>query len=238
VQVFADQYPYEASSTGLREALVPAGGAVSEPVVRENLRRRGGPDAIVIASFKPDRSLEGKSLSQIAEARGVSPERAAAEMIERGSASIVSFNMSEQDIRHIMTRPYTMASSDGDLVAPGEGKPHPRNNGAFARRLAVYVRERHVVDLESAIRSMTSLAASVFGMKDRGVIREGGVADLAIFDSTRVKDTATYEDPHKMAEGMSYVLVNGVVVLNEGRFTDALPGRVLRNQRHAPETPK
>ena len=232
VQVFADQYPYEASSTGLREALVPAGRAVSEPVVRENLRRRGGPDAIVIASFKPDRSLEGKSLSQIAEARGVSPERAATEMIERGSASIVSFNMSEQDIRHIMTRPYTMASSDGGLVAPGEGKPHPRNNGAFARRLAVYVRERHVVDLEFAIRSMTSLAASVFGLKDRGVIREGSVADLAIFDPARVKDTATYEDPHKMAEGMSYVLVNGVVLLNEAAFTDKLPGKVLRNERH------
>jgi N-acyl-D-amino-acid deacylase len=228
VQVFADQYPYEASSTSLRAALVPGGAGPTESVVRENLRRRGGADAIVIAFYKPDPALEGRSLRQIGQARGVTPEAAAMELMSRGSASIVSFNMSEADIRHIMTRPYTMASSDGGLVPAGEGKPHPRNNGAFARRLGVYVRERQVVGLEFAIRSMTSLPATVFGMRDRGVIREGAFADLAIFDPARVKDTATYAEPHALAEGMSHVLVNGALVLREGRFTDALPGRVLR----------
>ena len=228
VQVFADQYPYEASSTSLRAALVPGGGEVSEPVVRENLRRRGGADAIVIAFYSTDRSLEGKSLRQIAAARNVSPESAAMDLIGHGGASIVSFNMSEPDIRHILTRPYTMASSDGDLVAMAEGKPHPRAYGAFARRLAVYVRERQVVGLEFAIRSMTSLPAAVFGLNGRGVIREGAIADIAIFDPARVKDVATYADPHHLAEGMSFVLVNGVVVLSDGRFTDALPGKVLR----------
>jgi N-acyl-D-amino-acid deacylase len=228
VQVFADQYPYEASSTSLRAALVPGGGEVTEPVVRENLRRRGGADAIFIAFYSTDRSLEGRSLRQIAAARNVSPESAAMDLIEHGSASIVSFNMSEPDIRHILTRPYTMASSDGDLVAMTEGKPHPRAYGAFARRLAVYVRERQVVGLEFAIRSMTSLPAAVFGLNGRGVIREGAIADIAIFDPARVKDVATYADPHHLAEGMSFVLVNGVVVLSDGRFTDALPGKVLR----------
>jgi N-acyl-D-amino-acid deacylase len=228
VQVFADQYPYDASSTSLRAALVPGGGELNEAVVRENLRRRGGADSIVIAFHKADPSLEGKSLRQIAAARNVSPENAAMDVIAHGGASIVSFNMSEADIRHIMTRPYTMASSDGMLVGMNEGKPHPRSYGAFARRLAVYVRERQVVGLEFAIRSMTSLPAAVFGISGRGVIREGAFADLAIFDPARVRDVATYADPHHLAEGMSFVLVNGVVVVNDGKFTDAMPGRVLR----------
>ena len=228
VSVFADQYPYEASSTSLRAALVPGGRQANETVVRENLRRRGGAPSIVIASYKADRSLAGQSLEQIAKSRGMSPESAALDLLARGDASIVSFNMSEVDIRQIMTRPYTMASSDGGLVLPSDGKPHPRNNGAFARRLGVYVRERQVVSLEFAVRSMTGLPARVFAFRDRGVIREGALADLVIFDPDRVKDTATYAAPHGLAEGMSHVLVNGVVVLEDGRFVDALAGKVLR----------
>jgi N-acyl-D-amino-acid deacylase len=230
VQVFADQYPYEASSTSLRAALLPGGVPPTEAVVRENIRRRGGPDSIRIALYKADPSVEGKTLAEIAAARKASPEEMAMEMISRGSASIVSFNMSEDDIRQIMRRPYTMASSDGGLTLPGEGRPHPRDYGAFARRLAVYVRERNVIDLEFAIRSMTSLPALVFGMKDRGAIREGSFADIAIFDPARIRDTATYASPQRLAEGMAYVLVNGVVVLDDGRFSEALPGRVLRRQ--------
>jgi N-acyl-D-aspartate/D-glutamate deacylase len=196
--------------------------------VRENLRRRGGASAIQIAFYRPDPSLQGKTLADIAKARNMAPEAAALDLMSRGTASIVSFNMSENDIRHIMTRPYTMASSDGGLVLATEGQPHPRDYGAFARRLAVYVRERKVVSLEFAIRSMTSLPAAVFGIKDRGVLREGAFADIAIFDPARVQDKATYTDPHHLAEGMSHVLVNGVLVMDSRTFTDALPGRVLR----------
>jgi N-acyl-D-aspartate/D-glutamate deacylase len=250
VQVFADQYAYEASSTSLRAALLPGGIEVPtaeqlskadnvvtpaersarqslEATVRENIRRRGGATAIQIASYRPDPSLEGKHLAQIADLRTTSPERTALEMIASGGASIVSFNMSESDIEHIMQRPYTMTSSDGGLVPVGAGKPHPRNNGAFARKLAVYVRERHIIDLESAIRSMTSLPATVFGIKDRGVIREGAVADIAVFDLAKIRDRATYTDPHQLADGMSYVLVNGVVVIDNDTFTTAMPGKVL-----------
>ena len=232
IQVFADQYPYEASSTSLQAALLPLGVPLqgSEAILRENLRRRGGPDAVQIAFCKSDPSLEGKTLAEIAKARGTTPEAAAADILSRGGASIVSFNMSEGDIRHIMTRPYTMASSDGGLVLPTEGRPHPRDYGAFARRLNVYVRERQVVSLEFAIRSMTSLPATVFGLPDRGAIREGAAADIAIFDPAAVRDVATYTDPHHLAEGMSYVLVNGVVVVDDGKFTSALPGKVLRQQ--------
>jgi N-acyl-D-amino-acid deacylase len=229
VSVFADQYPYEASSTSLRAALLPGGAELSDQaMLRENLRRRGGPEAIRIASFAPDRTIEGKSLAEIAAARGVAADAAATEILKRGSPSIVSFNMSEDDIRHIMTRPYTMASSDGGLVMAGSGMPHPRNNGAFVRRLAVYVRERGVVGLEFAIRSMTSLPATVFGLQDRGVIRPGAIADLAIFDLAALKDNATYAEPHKTAEGMTWVFVNGVPIVARGAFSDALPGKVLR----------
>jgi N-acyl-D-amino-acid deacylase len=231
VQVFADQYAYEASSTSLGAALTPGGVKPTLDVVRENLRRRGGAAAVQIAFHKADRSIEGKTLETIAKARSISPEQAALDILAKGGASIVSFNMSEADIAHIMQKPYTMTSSDGGLGAMGEGMPHPRNNGAFARKLSLYVRERGVVDLETAIRSMTSLPAAVFGLGDRGVVREGAVADIAVFDPARVRDRATYTDPHHFAEGMDYVLVNGVIVLANGKFTEALPGKVLSKVR-------
>ncbi|HET7694832.1 MAG TPA: D-aminoacylase [Vicinamibacterales bacterium] len=228
VQVFADQYPYEASSTNLRAALAPGGVEPTEAVVTENLRRRNGPDAVLIAQFAEDRTLAGKTLTEIARLKGISPVQAAIAMIRAGGASIVSFNMSEPDIEAIMKAPFTMASSDGGLPTPGVGQPHPRDYGAFARRLAVYVRERKVVPLEFAIRSMTSLPAAVFGIPDRGAIRPGAIADVVIFDPARVRDAATYTAPQALAEGMSDVLVNGVPVLLDGRFTDASPGRVLK----------
>ena len=253
VQVFADQYPYEASSTSLRAALLPDGVALptveqlektlanpddrspvlatAERIATENLRRRGGPAAILIAHYRPDPSLEGKTLEQIAAARKQPPVLTALDLIARQSPSIVSFNMSEEDIAHFMRQPYTMTSTDGGLLAMGEGKPHPRNYGSFPRKLQQYVRERGIVTLEHAIRSMTSLPAWVFRLKDRGVIREGAVADLVIFDPAKVVERSTYTDPHQLAEGVDSVLVNGVVVRDEGKFTDALPGKVLRKER-------
>jgi N-acyl-D-amino-acid deacylase len=110
------------------------------------------------------------------------------------------------------------------------GKPHPRNYGAFARKLSLYARDRRTISLEEAIRSMTSLLAAVFGMTDRGRIREGAAADLAIFDPAKIVERSTYTDPHHLAEGMAYVVVNGQVVLDDGKFTSALPGQVLRKR--------
>ena len=246
VEVYADQYPYEASSTGLSAALVPrwaqVGGAdalkrrLADPETRtaivgemqENLSRRGGAETIVVAFYRSDPLLEGQTLAKIAETRGRPAVETALELIARGRVSIISFNMSEHDIAHIMQQPYTMTSSDGGLVSMGDGQPHPRNYGAFARKLARYVREREVVPLEFAVRSMTSLPASVFRLRDRGVLRVGAWADVVIFDPATVWDRATYSDPHQLAEGIDTVIVNGIVVRNEGRFTTARPGRVLR----------
>lgn len=246
VRVFADQYAYEASSTSLAAAVLPSwaleGGG--EEVrgrlrddslrprllegVRENIQRRGGADAIQVAHYDPDRTLEGRTLGAIAAARGRDAAETAIDLLREGSVSIVSFNMSEPDIVHIMRQPWTMTSSDGGLVAMGEGVPHPRNYGAFPRKLARYVRERGVLTIEQAVRSMTGLPAEVFGLEGRGVLREGHAADLVMFDLDRVRDTASYTNPHQLAEGMAWVFVNGAAVIEDGAFTDARPGRVLR----------
>lgn len=246
VQVFADQYPYTASATGLDAALLPrwsqAGGRDSlmarlarpEDMARireamvDNLARRGGAHRIQFRRFRPDPSIEGKLLSEVAAAWGKDPLDAALDIIRKGSAGIVSYNMADSDVETLMVQPWTMTSSDGDLVPWMEGVPHPRSYGAFPRKLAVYVRERGVVTLEEAVRSMTSLPALVYGMKDRGVLREGAAADVVIFDLDRIRDTATFTEPHALAEGMVWVFVNGEAAVRAGDFTGALGGRVLR----------
>jgi N-acyl-D-amino-acid deacylase len=242
VDVYADQYAYDASSTSLSAALMPGISAAAArdaladaarrdaclTTVKENIRRRGGPHSIAIASGRGATDLEGWRLDDIAKTRGVSPEQAAADIVIAGGASIVSFNMSEADIEAIMREPWTMASSDGGLSLPGPSLPHPRDAGAFARRLAVYVRERGVISLDHAIRTMTSLPAAVFGISDRGQLREGAFADVLIFDPAHVVDRATYEKPRELAEGMDWVIVNGVPARREGVFTGARSGKVLK----------
>jgi N-acyl-D-aspartate/D-glutamate deacylase len=246
VQVFADQYPYTASATGLEAALMPrwaqAGGrdamlsrmANPDTMARiragmvDGLTRRGGADRIQFRRFTADPSIEGRLLSDLAAERGQDPIDTAADLIREGGPSIVSYNMLDDDVETLMRQPWTMTSSDGDLVPMGEGVPHPRTYGAFARKIRLYVNEKGTVSLEDAIRSMTSLPAAVFGMPDRGVLREGAAADIAVFDLDRVRDVATYTDPHHYSEGMVHVLVNGVPAIRDGRFTGRRAGDVLQ----------
>jgi len=248
VQVYADQYPYEASGTGLSAALVPRWAQVDgreefarrlagtdreriKRAIDENIARRGGPDTLVISDYAPNHALEGKSLATIAAERGVTPVDLVVALLEKGDGGLVSFNMSERDIAHIMRQPWTMTCTDGDLTAPGQGKPHPRGYGAFARKLAVYARDREVITLADAVRSMTSLPAQVFGLTNRGVIRPGARADVVIFEPARIRDTATYDSPQRLAEGVRDVLVNGVLTIDNGRPTSATPGRAVRPGR-------
>ena len=246
VEVFADQYPYEASSTSLAAALVPrwaqAGGTaafkarVADPAqrprivaeMRENLARRGGAARIQVASYGLDRTLDGKTLAQIAAARNADAVETALALLDKGGVSIVSFNMLDEDIERLMRQPWTMTSSDGALIAFGSGMPHPRGNGAFSRKIRKYVVEDHVLALPAAIRSMTSLPATVFNLPDRGILRPGAFADVVVFDLAKVYDRATYENPHQMSEGMVDVLVNGKLAVRDGKFTNAHDGRVLR----------
>ena len=248
VQVYADQYPYEASSTSLVAALVPRWAEVGGRAemlkrlhgpdrqkladeIRDNIERRGGPASLVIARFAPDPSIEGKSLAELAASDGKPPDETALSLIDRGDVGVVSFNMNETDIEQIMRKPYTMTCTDGDLVHMGEGKPHPRAYGTFPHKLRVYVRERGVIDWPFAIRSMTSLPATVFGMKGRGMLEPGAWADILVFDPDKVRDVATYLDPHHLSEGMVYVLVNGELTIDKGQFTNKLPGRIVTPER-------
>lgn len=248
VRVFADQYPYEASGTGIVGALVPRWAQVGgrevmirritgelrgkvRDEVKANLARRGGANTFLIAEYAPDTSIEGKRLSDLAAAAGLEPEEYALTLLEKGDAGLVSFNMAEDDIALIMRQSWTMTCTDGDLQPMTEGKPHPRAYGAFPRKLERYVRERRVVDLAFAVRSMTALAAEVFGIRDRGVVRAGAFADLLVFDLAAVKERSTYEDPHQLAEGLDTIVVNGRLARDRGRFTGALAGRVLRFDR-------
>ena len=250
VEVFADQYPYEASGTSIVGALVPRWALAGEtmpgmpsplenrldnPQERARLRaemlvaleRRGGADTLLLSRHRADTSLEGRYLSDLAEEWGLEPIDAALRLLDEGGAGLVSFNMSEEDIAHIMSREWTMGSSDGGLVPAGEGRPHPRFYGAFPRRIARYVRELGVLTLAEAVRGMTSLPATVFRMHDRGQVAPGRIADLLVVDVDRFRDVATYENPHALAEGIVHALVAGVFAIEDGEATGAFAGQLL-----------
>ncbi len=259
VDVTIDQYPYTASSTFLT-ILFPAwslaGGAEAlagrlrdhgDPgdrerirlAVRENLevdRGGGSPDNVVIADCEWDPSLEGKSLGDILRERGLpvttdAGATLALELQEKGGFLGVFHAMHEDDVRRIMLHPRTMIASDGGIVAPGEGVPHPRNYGTFARVFSLYVREAGLLSFAEAVRKMTSLPAGRLGMTDRGVLEEGAVADIAVLDPEAVEAPAGFGDPHRYATGARHVLVSGVLVLEDGEVTGARPGRALRRGR-------
>ena len=252
VDVTIDQYPYTASQTSIT-AVVPAwaqdGGRadliarLSDPETRRRIkteivyridRDRGGgdPDNIVIGLCEWDPSLEGQSLADIATARGLEPTLANAadlvmEIIERGGARAIYHAMTETDVERIMRHPVTAIGSDGGVSVLGEGVPHPREYGTFARVLGRYVRERGVLTLEDAVRKMSSATAQRLGLVNRGLLRAGYFADIVILDAERIRDRATFENPHQYAEGVTHVLVNGVLVVDDTRHTGARPGRVL-----------
>jgi N-acyl-D-amino-acid deacylase len=245
VEVFADQYPYEASSTGLTAALVPAWaqeggeaalkGRLANAELRdrirremtENLARRAGASNIKIRSYRSDHSLEGRRLDDIARDRLMEPVDAALEIISAGGAQIVSFNMQESDIRAFMVQPWTMTCSDGQLVAPGDGVPHPRSYGPFPRKIRRYVVEQSVLTLERAIHSMTGLPARVLRLRDRGVLQPGAFADVVVFDLASVRDRATYDNPHQFSEGIRHVFVNGGAAVVDGKLSESRHGWAL-----------
>jgi N-acyl-D-amino-acid deacylase len=247
VSVYADQYPYEASSTSLVSALVPRWAEVGGRAellkrlrgpdqtrlaseIRANIERRGGPASLIVGRSAQNPSMEGKSLAEIS--GGKPPEQTVMDLIENsGDVGVISFNMNETDIEQIMRHSFTMTCTDGDLVPFGQGKPHPRAYGTFPRKLRIYARERGIVDLPFVIRSMTSLPATVFGMKDRGALATGMWADILIFDPEKFTDKATYVDPHQLSQGIQYALVNGELAIDQGRFTGRLPGRIVTPDR-------
>jgi N-acyl-D-amino-acid deacylase len=259
VDATIDQYPYTASSTSIGSALLPAwaleGGRDStlkrlkDPALRQKIKaetaaiirdERGGgdPKNVVVARCEWDSSLNGMDLGAITAKRGlpVTIENAAETalwIVEQGGAQGIFHAISEEDLRRILIHPATMIGSDGEIPIFGRNHPHPRSYGTFVRVLGVYVRER-LLPLEVAVQKMSAFPAQRLGLSDRGVLRPGLKADIAVFDPATVRDTATFEKPHSYAEGVTHVVVNGQVVLENGTMTSARPGRVL----YGPAAPK
>lgn len=252
IDITMDQYPYTASQTSLTMLLPQTfqeGGqrAIVERLRDPETRRRikagivdnilnsrggGDPKNVFIGVCSWDPSLEGKNLAEIASRRGLepTPENAAEvtmDIVEKGSARAVFHAMQEEDVERILGHPATAVGSDGGISVFGRGVPHPREYGSFARVLARYVRERKTLALEDAVRKMSSLTAQRLGLRERGLLREGYFADIAVFDPARVRDNATFDTPHQYATGVEYVLVNGTLVVDGGRHTGARPGRIL-----------
>jgi N-acyl-D-aspartate/D-glutamate deacylase len=252
LDVTANQYPYTAMHHGW-SAFFPLwardGGPeqfaerLKDPAVRDRIKRdpdfiawskeHGGWDGIVMsrAATPQNKKYEGKRISEIAKLRGDADpaDTCIALMAEDGGRINGIFHtMSEDDVRLVMKLPWVAVASDGsaiNLEAPGV--PHPRNYSTNVRVLGHYVRGEKVLALEDAVRKMTSLPAEILGVRDRGQIREGFFADLALFDPARVGETNSFERPKSYAAGVRFVLVNGVVVIDRGEHTGARPGRVL-----------
>lgn len=253
LDILMDQYPYEASYTGI-SVLIPgwarAGGnkqfakRIDNPLLRDSIKNgiifnilndRGGNDLdrVQFAKVKWMPELEGKTLKYWAKKRGLNPsiENGAELVIEaqlKGGASCVFFAMDKEDVENIMKHPQTMIASDGRLVRPGDGHPHPRWYGTFPRVLGHYVRKKNTLSLSEAIYKMTLLPANTIGLKNRGVLKEGMKADITIFNSNTVIDKATFEKPHQYPEGIYYVMVNGKLSIDDGNFMDIKAGEVLR----------
>jgi len=236
INVVASQYPYTASGTSVTAALVPrwaeANGVLlknlDDPAVHtklinemnQNLVRRGGPDSLLMTAPR-DKTVTGKTLAAIAKERNESPVDAAIEIIKSGGSAVASFNMKENDIEAFMRQPWVMTCSDGS-----EG--HPRKYGTYPRKIHDYVYERHIISLEAAVRSSTSLPAETLGLKDRGLLKPGYFADVLVFDPKTFQERATYESPRVLAAGVRYLTVNGRLAIDEGNLTTTLAGKALK----------
>jgi dihydroorotase/N-acyl-D-amino-acid deacylase len=194
----------------------------------------GGWHGVLVASVqKPEnKPYEGKRMDEVAKMMGKDPVDALCDLLisEGGTADAIYFCMSDADVRLALEQPWVGVGSDGTAVSPDmvfAGRPHPRFYGSFPRVLGYYVREQKALSLPDAVRKMTSLAAQITGLTDRGLLRPGMAADIIIFDPATVSDKATYENPSQYPTGISYVIVNGVVVIDRGQHTGAKPGRVL-----------
>ncbi|HEV7387623.1 MAG TPA: D-aminoacylase [Gemmatimonadaceae bacterium] len=261
VDITADQYPYIASGTSLQAMLntwVQEGGDDSlitrlrDPAVRARLKAELGADSAqgirtaartMVNEVGADslKQYEGKLLTEIGKMRGQDAYDAAFDILIADSArtSAIYFSFNEDALRYAMRQPWVSVGQDAGAVSPDStGKwrerGHPRGFGTFPRILGRYVRQDSVISLEFAIRKMTSLAAQRVGIEDRGLLKPGMFADITVFDPNTIIDNATYENPSQIATGVSYVLVNGVPVVDGGQMTTALPGRALRGPGYRP----
>ena len=250
LNIASNIYPYTATSTDLT-SIVPAwaldGGylpfvaRIKDPAIRARVAaamRVGDGSTILIRNLplapQAMKQFERKRLSDIARVMNVTPVEAALRLFEASNSSPIAiyFNLTEEDMMYALKQAWVAVGSDSGAVvgAMREVGAHPRAYGTFPRILGHYVRDEHLFTLEEAVRKMTSLAASRVPFADRGVLRPGIKADVVVFDPNTIRDVSTYEDPHHYSVGISDVIVNGTPVLQKGKITGALPGRVLRRR--------
>jgi len=255
VDIWADQYPYNSTGGDGAMVLIPRWAignedypaslrrTMADPAKAEKARsdilhemaRRGGPENITLMDH-PNRSFVGKSLDELATARGITPLQMALELQYEGyrdrpgGARLRGHSVWEPDIEAFMAKPWTATSTDAGIALPEDGPVHARFYGSYPRKIREYALDRKVVSLEDAIRTSTSLPAQILRLKDRGMIREGFQADVVVFDPNRIRDRATFFEPHQYPEGIGLVLVNGKPVVDDGKPTAALPGAVLGRQ--------
>ncbi len=239
IKATANQYPYLASITSLSASTVPSwvrdGGtegmrkrfkdeSLRDTILRgiaDNIHARvGTADRLVL--FTSDRFLGGKTVDQVAQAWGVSPEEAIVRILEDKTPAALSFGMSEDDLLNFMRQPWVMVGSDGG------GNAHPRSHASFTRVLRHYAMDKGIITLSEAIHKASSLTAETFHIKDRGVIKEGYYADIALFDPNTLQENATFEKPAQLSSGMVYVIVNGQVTIDKGEYSGVLAGKALR----------
>ena len=252
VDAHFDRYPYVAYATGLSN-LFPASGRAGgtarfmarladpetgpalERACRDKIALLGSWDAVQITRIGgPNAAARGRRLGELATELGEDPYHLTVRLLREanGSVGMVGFGMSEDNTERMLSHPLGMVCSDGGAYAPygplSRSSPHPRGYGSFPRVLGHYVRERQAMSLEAAVHKMSGLPARKLGLRDRGVLRAGAVADVVVFDPNTVRDRATFDDPHQYPEGIEHVVVSGVHTIRDGEQSGRMGGRAVR----------
>jgi N-acyl-D-aspartate/D-glutamate deacylase len=242
--ITADQYPYTASSTSLEATLIPTwaseGGqdelrrrlrdGADGKRIRESIAKElAAGDKIVISSFAAKPDYVGRDIRDIARDEGRDVVDLVVAMEIDGGPRCVKFGMSEEDVRFAMALPWVATASDGSAMIASADRPHPRSFGTFTRKIGRYARDERAISLAHAVRSATGLPADILRISDRGYLRTGYAADVAVFDPVIVRDQATYDEPFRYSEGVRWVFVNGTPAIHDGVPTGALAGKALRH---------
>jgi N-acyl-D-amino-acid deacylase len=247
VDVQAAQHVYTATQSSLRAYAIPrwaaAGGndvmlarfqnpdtvALLDVQTMEMLAIRGGAEKILFADPRPE--LNGRTLAQVADEWELPVPETVRRILSDGNAAVMNLDLYDiENTRYLATKPWMMTCTDGRTPAPGQEITHPRVYGAFTRKLRQFVLDEGVITMAFAVRSMSGLAADFLRIPDRGYLREGYYADIAVFDRDRIRDRATFEEPHSYSEGVVHLLVNGQFAIRRGEATDALAGKALERE--------
>lgn len=246
--VTADQYPYTASSTSLGATTMPSwarAGGQKETIkrledespegervrkaIRHKLEVTDNGHRIQIASYSKRPAWAGMRLDEIAASEGITPFELVVQIEKSGGAGVVNHSISEEDVRFVMTLPWVATASDGSTRIPSSTVPHPRSYGTFPRKVGLYAHQEKVITLQHAVRSSSGLPADILGMKDRGYLKVGYMADVIVWDADKFIDAATFTEPHQYSHGLVHAYVNGTPVMLNSRPTGALAGLPLRH---------